>query len=291
MLSSKVTVCIFAWNEERRILRCIENFRDAFEILVVDNCSADRTVETARGAGVRCVQIKNPGFIETDEVMDPLLRECTTEYLLIASVSEFVPMALQRRYAEVAETGSHDVVRAYRTSITAGLPIPISGLAREGFEGELRFFRKGAVDFTGNQVHGRGTVKCADARVLNVVTQPTLHFYQFRDYDCSQTENALCRYDDVLAKQRYDAGQRFSWPRALLMSAKAFVSGYVRCGSFRYGMLGFLHCYYRAHMEFTTQLRMWEWEHGYTRADVIQINDAVRKRMEAEFSAQRGLST
>lgn len=287
MLSRNVTVCIFAWNEEKRILRCIDNFKQTFDVLVVDNHSTDRTVEVVRNAGYRCVQIRNPGFIETPEVMTPLAALCSTPYLLVASVSEFVPLALQRLYATVADSGSHDVVRAFRESITAGEAIPISGLARPGTEGELRFFRKGSVDFDGNRVHGRGTVVSPADRVLNVVTDASLHFYQFRDYDCSKTEVVLCRYDDLLARQRYDAGARFRWPSALYHTARTFFSSYVRCGSMRFGMLGFLHCYYRAHMEFTVWLRLWEWQHGFDMTGVKQRNDASRQRMEAQFAAER----
>jgi glycosyltransferase involved in cell wall biosynthesis len=283
MLSPDVTVCIFAWNEEKRILRCAENFRDTFKVLVVDNCSSDNTVAVAEAAGLPCVQIKNPGYIETPEVMGPLMEVCPTEYLLVASCSEFVPLALQARYASVANTRSHDIVRAYRVSLTAGEAIPISGAANDRAAGELRFFRKGSVDYHLNHVHGRGLPVCAPDRVLRVVEDPTLHFFQFRDYDCSRTETVLCRYDDVLAKQRFDAGQRFSWTRALLASARSFAASYFWHGSWRFGMLGFLHCYYRWQMEFTIWLRIWEWQHGYSRANVIERNIAMRAAMEEQF--------
>jgi glycosyltransferase involved in cell wall biosynthesis len=283
MLSSKITVCIFAWNEAQRILRCIENFKGLFDILVVDNCSSDTTFQVVRDAGYRAVTIKNPGFFETDEVMRAVCEACTTDYVLIASVSEFIPLALLQRYAEVANGNTHDVVRAFRESITAGQAIPISGSPSMRVPGELRFFKKGSVDYLNNKVHDRGTIMVPSHRVLNLVTDRSAHFYQFRDYDCSHTETVLCRYDDLLAKQRYDAGQRFSWIRAIYHSGKTFLVSYLGYGSLRFGMLGFLHCYYRGHMEFTVWLRLWEREHGYTRAEVIQRNKHIRQQMETEF--------
>ncbi len=287
MLSSKITVCIFAFNEEKRIIRCIRNFKDYANIVVVDNYSTDATKEIVESAGIRCMSVKNPNFIETPEVMNPVLDAVDTDYILIASVSEYVPLALLQKYAEVANAGNYDVVRAYRVSITAGQPVPISGIARKKFAGELRFFCKGSVSYVDNKVHGHGTILSPEGRILNVVTDHNLHFYQFRDYDCSHTEDTLCRYDDVLAKQRYDAGQRFSWSHALYYSIKAFLTCYVRFGSLRYGMLGFIHSYYRWQMEFTVWLRIWEWEQGYTRTDVIRRNDSVRQQMEAELGANR----
>lgn len=284
MFSEKLTVCIFAFNEEKRILRCIRNFKEYAKIMVVDNYSTDSTKKIVESVGIPCISVKNPNFIETDEVMEPVLDAIDTDYILIASVSEYVPLALLRKYADVANEGDYDVVRAFRVSITAGQPVPISGVARHNFPGELRFFRKGSVSYAGNQVHGRGSILSADDRVLSVVTDRNLHFYQFRDYDCSNTENVLCRYDDVLAKQRYDGGQRFSWKRALYYSFKVFFSSYFRFGSCRYGMLGFLHSYYRWHMEFTIWLRIWELGHGYTRNDVILRNDNIRRNLELELN-------
>ena len=283
MFSEKLTVCIFAFNEEKRILRCIRNFSEYAQIMVVDNFSTDSTKEIVESVGIRCISVKNPNFIETDEVMTPVLNAIDTDYILIASVSEYVPLTLLRKYAEVANAGDYDVVRAFRVSITAGQPVPISGVGHEKNAGELRFFCKGSVSYVGNQVHGRGSILASDDRVLNVVTDRNFHFYQFRDYDCSHTENVLCRYDDVLAKQRYDGGQRFSWGRALYYSFKVFYASYFRFGSFRYGMLGFLHSYYRWHMEFTTWLRIWEWQHSYTRSDVMLRNDFIRKNLELEL--------
>ncbi|MDD2727797.1 glycosyltransferase [Malikia sp.] len=284
MLSHNITVCIFAWNEEQRILRCIENFKGFFDIVIVDNCSTDRTVEVVREAGYRTITVKNPGFIETPEVMGPVCDACNTDYVLIASVSEFIPLVLLQRYAEVANGGTHDVVRAYRESITAGQPIPISGRPTKRFPGELRFFKKGAVDYANNEVHGRGRMACTPDRVLSLVTDSRLHFFQFRDYDCSQTELKHRSYNDVLAKQRYDSGTRFSWLRMMLHATKQFLDAYVRFGSWRYGMLGFMHSFYRWYMEVGIWFRIWEWEHRLSRDGVIQQNDAMRKKLEQEVA-------
>jgi len=291
MLSNNVTVCIFAWNEGGRILRCIENFSGLFPIIVVDNMSTDDTVDVVTRAGHRAIQVRNPGFIETPEVMDKVFAACETDYVLVASVSEFVPMALLLKYAQVASENSHDIVRAFRVSITAGEPIPISGRPRAAFPGDLRFSRKGAVAYEGNQVHHLGRITVPPQRVLSVVTDPALHFFQFRDYDCSHTEAKHRTYNDVLAKQRFDAGARFSWVKMFLTSSKQFLDSYIRFGSIRFGMLGFIHSFYRWHMEIGIWLRVWEWQHQLDRQHVLDRNDAHRKKLEQDFSRARGAVT
>jgi len=283
VLSSQITVCIFARNEEKRILRCIDNFKGLFEILVVDNLSVDQTVAVAQETGCRAVSVKNPGFIETPEVMDPVLAACNTDYVLIASVSEFVPLPLLQKYAEVANSSSHDVVRAFRQSITAGRAIPISGRPTRRFAGELRFFRKTAVDYSDNQVHGRGRILVEPARVLGLVTDDRYHFFQFRDYDCSHTELKHREYNDVLARQKFDSGERFSWLKLLYYASKQFLDAYLRFGSWRFGMLGFIHSFYRWHMEVGIWLRVWEWQNQLDRTGVLRENEALRCQLEAEI--------
>lgn len=287
MLSNNITVCIVAFNESTRILRCIENFKYLFPIIVIDNFSTDGTYNSVISAGYSCKRIKNPGFIETKDVMDKIESAIDTDYLLIASVSEFIPLALLQRYAAVANNNTHDVVRAYRVSITAGQPIPISGQPRKNFPGELRFYKKGAVDYSGNQVHDRGRMICTPDRVLNVVTDKSCYFYQFRDYDCARTECAHANYNDVLAKQKYDAGTRFSWFKMIAHSSKQFLNSYVRFGSWRFGMLGFLHSFYRWHMEIGIWLRIWEWENNLSGNGVKDANNKIRSEFERKIAEEK----
>lgn len=44
----EITICIVVWNEEDRILRCLESLDPNAEILVIDNGSTDRTLECVR---------------------------------------------------------------------------------------------------------------------------------------------------------------------------------------------------------------------------------------------------
>lgn len=284
MLSKHITVCIFAWNEERRILRCIDNFKGLFDIIVVDNFSTDRTVEIVKEAGYKSIIVKNPGFIETPEVMDPVCNASSTDYVLIASVSEFIPLPLLQKYADVANRATHDVVCAYRNSITAGESIPISDRPTKRFPGELRFFKKGMVDYRNNEVHGRGRIICPPSRILNVVTDPHLHFFQFRDYDWSHTEFKHRVYNDILAKQRFDKGVRFSWFWMNMQATKQFLNAYVRFGCWRYGVLGFIHSFHRWYMEIGIWFRIWEWENQLSRSGVMEKNDAFRRKLEQEVS-------
>jgi glycosyltransferase involved in cell wall biosynthesis len=292
-LSSNITVCIFAYNEQARLERCVRNFSGLFDILVIDNCSTDGTPELATSLGCRCVTIRNPGFIETPQVMDPVLAEVKTDYVLVAMAGEFVPLALLEKYAEVANAGAFDVVLAFRVSVSGGKPIPFGASSgRWTRHGQMRCFRRGAISYAGNQVHGMGHVTCTKDKVVSVIEDPSGCFYQFRDYDVSWSERKHATYNDILAKQLFDSGARFSWLRLLYRSLKAFFDSYLRFGSYRYGMLGFIHSYYRLHMEVGIWLRIWEHQNSLDRNGVIAENNKAREKLEKadrELRLQRGL--
>lgn len=286
MLSQNLTAVIFVRNEESRLRETCENFSGLLPILVVDNESTDGTAALAAELGLPLVRIANPGHVEDPEVMRQVQVACPTEYLLIASCAEVVPLSLLEIYARVAESASHDIVRAPRISVTAGREIPISSSLRHRHPGELRMFRKGSVDYRGTKVHEVGRPTVPPERVLQLSQTREHAFFQFRDYDCAVTERNHGRYDDLWARQRYEAGERFNLLRAVFMAAGRFLRSYLLLGSWRFGMLGFIHCAYRGIMELTVQFRIWEYQSGHTldrvRAENLRIKrqllDGVRRQ-------------
>lgn len=285
MLSEKITVCIFAYNEERRLAACIKNFAGLFKILIIDNFSADATRDIAASLGCRCVSIQNPGFVENSQVIDQVEQAVDTEYLLMSFTSEFVPLRLLRRYAEIANDGKYDVVKAYRFPITSGKPMQLDGMASESAS-QIRLTKKGAVDYSLNKIHGVGKINAPQGRVLSLAADRQYYFYTFRDYDVSRTERTHCTYNDILARQKFDSGVRFGFFRAIASSLRAFLRGYVTGRSYRFGMFGLIHSYYRFHMVLGVWFRIWELEHGYDSDSSIRRNVKARSALEEEFETQ-----
>ena len=288
-LSDQLTVCIFTFNEEKRLERCLRNFLGLFRILVVDNFSSDQTIEVAKSFGCDTVLVRNPGFTETPEVMDRVQESVETLYLLMASVSDFVPFPLLQKYAEIANYGTYDLVLAYRLPITAGQPMRLAGLPGGRSSGQARCFRKGTVDYTGNQVHGVGRITCSEDRILSLILDRQFWFYHIRNYDVSNIERALRGYNDILAQQRFTAGERFGMVKAVGSALKAFLGAYIRGGVYKFGVLGFLHCYYIFHMHMGIWLRVWERENGLDINGVVARNESARSSLEAQFDKDRAV--
>lgn len=284
-MHNNLTVCLFCWNEAARIVRAISCLRVSHsEILVVDNFSTDQTSVIAASNGCKVIKIKNPGFIETPSVMDVVFAAVKTEYVLIAFAGEYIPPKLLMRYEEIARNDSYDVAYAFRVPVTAGHVMYLAGLPTTKMSGELRFFKKGQVSFEGNQVHGRGKPVCSPDRIAYLMNDSDSHFYMFRDYDWNQTEDAHLRYSSVLAKQKFEAGERFTFFKMTKISLKAFLNTYIRFGAWKHGGLGLIHSYAKLQMEIGIWIRIWELENKFTREDVIKRNAEFRDRIESLHS-------
>jgi glycosyltransferase involved in cell wall biosynthesis len=275
-IGSSFTAVVVARNEHNRLPLVLKNFASLENVLVVDNFSTDDTREIAEKFGRPWIQVANVGgFCETDDWMQPVWAHIKTPYFLLAACAESLPIALLNKYSEIAASGSHEVVLTQRVSITAGLPIPIDLPPRWlgwHYLGEIRFFKLGAVSYTGNQVHDRGRVLVPENRVLRLGRDPELCFYQYRDYDASETEEKHRIYNDVLAAQRFAAGIKPSFFLGCVKALKRFILCYIIYGGFRFGVLGFMHCYYRFHMELGLAFRAYELSGSYSKRDLIRMH-------------------
>ena len=61
LATAPVSVVVMTLNEERHIQACLESVRWADEIVVVDSCSSDRTVEIARRHTDKIYQVSLTG--------------------------------------------------------------------------------------------------------------------------------------------------------------------------------------------------------------------------------------
>lgn len=279
MLTHKLTAAIFTKNEEKRLRITLANFSGLIPCIIIDNHSTDGTRSIAYELGIPFHVVANPGHFENSETMRAVNELCQTPYLLIASCAEFIPFSLLSIYARCAENDSYDIVRATRISITAGHEVPISVSLAKSHPGELRMMRKGAVDYSNNQVHSVGKAASPDTRTCRLPHTRELSFFQFRDYDCATSEINHCRYNDLWAKQRYAAGERFSWPRAIILSFCRFAKPYFYLGAWKNGSLGLIHCIYRFTMELTIQFRIWELQTNTTAETIRESNLRIRTGM------------
>ena len=283
MWSDNLTVCLFCYNEEKRIEYAIKNFLNKFKMLVIDNIppSTDRTIEICDKYGVEHIQIDRHGLLEQAITMNAVWEHVKTDYMLRAFCAEYLPDELLSLYAKVANEKSYDVVCAARVSITAGRHILVWGDPRKRMKGLAypRFSRRGSIDYEGNIIHGQGKIVCRKDRILKASKDVNLMFYQFRDDDASLSEVKHGRYNDIEAMQRYRQGERYSFFKRVFECFKNFIGEYFMFGAYKPGHLGFMHTYYRFHLRMGLYLRLWDIEHHLQKDQITEIHNSIRAKL------------
>src|SRR3989337_2527317 len=97
-MKSGLSVIIIAKNEEERIVQCLASVAFADERIVVDNGSADRTMELAREQGAKVFEAAQKDFSSVRELG---LGEATGRWVLYIDADEEVGESLQKEIKQV----------------------------------------------------------------------------------------------------------------------------------------------------------------------------------------------
>jgi glycosyltransferase involved in cell wall biosynthesis len=124
--TSGLTILVPAYNEEGGIARVIEWIRQAlepsgmdYEVLVIDDGSADRTAELAGAAGARV--LRHPGNRGYGEALKTGIRHAAHEWIAIIDADGSYPA---EQIPELAERLRHaDMVVGARTRAGAAIPL------------------------------------------------------------------------------------------------------------------------------------------------------------------------
>ena len=224
--TSPLSVVILTKNEAARIRACIESVRWADDILVVDDESADDTVQIAQALGARVLKRKME--IEGRH-RNWASAQAKHEWVLSLDADERVTPELAEEIQQLLRNGS-----AYETY----------AIPRRNYIGEqwiryggwypsapLKLFKKSVFRWEETTVHPR-----AIGPAWGVLRHDLLHF-SYRDR--SDFLAKLDRQTTLEAQKWIADGRRVSAGKALWRTIDRFVRSYVLKQGFRDGRLGF----------------------------------------------------
>ncbi len=196
------TMILPVYNEDARVRRVIEYYKPFAKLLVIDNFSSDNTQRIAQELGVELIHYKNPGTIQTPEWFRHVASLITTDYFLLLSCSEFIPISLLEQFNEIAVNGSYDVVSCVRDSYTCGELIPLWGGRFKGIEARIeRFYNRKGLDYDAIVIHGSFSPTHRD-RLLQLPRDARYVIAHLRDADARYLINKSVDYASVEAKHR-----------------------------------------------------------------------------------------
>ena len=199
-MPNKISACITACNEEKKIRHCLESVRWCDEIVVVDSFSSDRTAEISRAYTDRVYQREWLGYIGSKN----LIRELASHpWLLYLDADEEISPDLRDEIQREFHIGPGEVT-GYR------FPRMVHYLGRWIRHGEwypdykLRLFLKDAGRSEGEEPHDRVVV----SGLVKTLRNPVYHYTYDDLHDHIETIN---RYTTITAREKFRKGARFYW--------------------------------------------------------------------------------
>ena len=199
-----ISVTIITRNEELNIQRCLDSVKEiAGEVIVVDSCSTDKTVEICEAFGCRIFIREFTGYSSQKQFA---VDQAANDWVLSIDADEVVSPQLQndlKRFTRSNNSGI-DMVAGYYIPFLLfymGTPLNHCGKGRT-----LRLFNRKAGKFTLVAVHERFEIIGKPGEMKGQI----LH-YSFRD--CSHHLEKINYYTSLAAGDNNIKGKRFnkSW--------------------------------------------------------------------------------
>ena len=246
-MRDKISACVIAFNEERKIRRCLQSLTWCDEIIVVDSFSTDRTLEICREFTDRVYQHEWLGYVGQRN----LVREMSKyPWILFLDSDEEVSPALRDEIIDEFERGTGDHV---------GFEFPrlVYYLGRWIRHGEwypdvkLRLFKKEFGRTEGQEPHDRVSVNGAVKRLKNPVWHYTYD-------DITDHVNTLNRFSSIGAQQKFVHESPFRWSDLFFRPAFRFIKGFILRRGFLDGAHGFLIALMSAYGAYLKYAKLWE---------------------------------
>ncbi|HYA86563.1 MAG TPA: hypothetical protein VEI57_05835, partial [Nitrospirota bacterium] len=206
-----------------RVRRVIEYYRPFARMLVIDNFSTDKTRQIVQELGVELIQYKNPGTIQTPEWFRHVSTLFESDYFLLLSCSEFIPVSLLDIFNKTAFERTYDVVSCVRDSYTCGELIPLWGGRFKQIEARVeRFFNKKGLDYHSIVIHGKFFPTHRD-RLLQLPRTEKNVIAHLRDFDAPSLMKKITEYAVVEARHRAELGKSISCSSLLFLFLKEVI--------------------------------------------------------------------
>jgi len=276
-----LTFVVFTYNEESRLPRVIRNFAPYGRILVVDNFSADRTVEIARAAGCDILMNKNTGWVEEYETAEKVKTAVQTEWIYWAFADEIIEAPVLEEIRRIIEEDKYQVAQLVRRNYFHGQFCDDIGVTYQ-----TRLFRKNAIDFKDNVIHKFGRIIGGDSVVYTM--RPSLYIHHLMANSVASLVDSTNRYTDL----EMTVGR--TWNRGLLycflLPIKVLWGDFFLKRGYRAGRPGFSLSVLNMIYSFINTLKHFERAGGFDRDRINTMNEDIATKLLRSFpeAGQRG---
>lgn len=245
--SKKISAAIICFNEEDKILRCLESLEGiADEIVVVDSFSTDKTPEICKEFGVRFIQHPFEGHIQQKNYA---LDQCRYDYVLSLDADEALGPQLRDSLLNIKKNLRSAGYRFNRLTDYNGFWVRHCGWYPDT---KLRLVKKDLARWEGLNPHDILKIKEGNEEFLN---GDLLHY----SYDSiSDHINQTNKFTTIAASAAYETGVRSSLLKIVTRPILKFLKDYfLKCG-FLDGRHGLIICTINSLSSFLKYSKLYE---------------------------------
>lgn len=258
--AGRISAVVITHNEEKRLGPCLASLQFVDEILVLDSFSTDGTQKLARSHGARVLTRRFDDFVSQK---NHAIEHARGDWILSIDADEVVPPALAEELRRVAagspgaEAGSSATFVSSREPVAYRLPRRTFYLGRWIRHGgwypdyNTRFFRRGRARFEGRAVHERLKVGGPVADCAH----PLEHYSYASIGDHLER---IHRYSTLIARDKFESGERSSVLWAVGKSIAKFFITYVYRAGFLDGRAGIVIAVLAGYYNFLKYIKLWE---------------------------------
>jgi glycosyltransferase involved in cell wall biosynthesis len=246
---SKLSAVILTKNAEDLLADCIDSLKFCDEIIVIDDSSADRTVELAKHLGAKVYADKSVGFAEKRNFG---LSKVKSKWVLYVDADERVSSELAEsiKYKVSSIKDENSAYKVLRKNFYFG------NHEWPQIEKLERLFIKNDLEEWYGDLHETAKLKVGAQSIVPVLDGFLLH-YTHRDLT-SMVEKTI-KWSEVEANLRLKAHHpQMSWWRFFRVMVTAFYDSYVKQKGYKAGTAGLIESIYQSFSIFITYARLWE---------------------------------
>ena len=275
---NNITFVIFTYNEEKRIERVIKNLKDYGTVLIADNQSTDKTQEIAKKYGCDIfIRTEEFEFVESQEMMDKLSPVIKTDWLYWGFADEMLDRYTLEEISTIIKSNQQDIISIVRKNYYHGR------FCYEAFAYRSnKIFKKGAIDFSNNPIHGFGKPTVTPDKIYNLPDNMFVH--HFISNTAQSYLNTINRYTETeLRFQQIDRGAVFNF---ILLPTKLFVSNFILKKGYKAGFAGWNLTFIQIFYFIVKYIKFSEKKNHLTVQSIEKQNDVFRDVILEKFDAK-----
>lgn len=232
-MKKNITFVIFTYNEEKRIVQIIKNFKNYGDILLMDGGSTDNTKKIAEELGAKYIlrPETDKDFAENTDNYKVILENITTDWIYWGFADNLAPKSLLDKITEIINEGK---IKYIMTPLFTYLYGETKYPMLKSYN--PMFFHKDYIDFTNNTIHGMGKYLGNNDEKLTLPSCDKYAVKHYSLYDLNKFVLNHLGYAETEAKIKYEKGKKFNVFIMLGAMVRYFILYYKF--SYKYGIKG-----------------------------------------------------